>query len=271
MDLAAGAPAGSTLWSAASTLIRYDVVILPCEGGANNKSNAAVKNVVDYTNSGGRVFATHYSYVWTRPGWPQAAGWQPGLPDLYTQVFDVTVDQSFPKGQAFAQWLLNVGASSVAGTLSLRETRHDVTSVNNGTTRWLSGDVPGSNPAASIQHLTFNTPFLDAGTLPDAGAAPQCGRVVFSDFHVTAGATDGGKVFPDSCVGGPLSSQEKALEFMLFDLSACVQDDKVPPSVCAVVGQSCTNSSQCCAGLACLDANGFACTGAGCSCVPVIN
>ncbi len=271
LDLTSGAPAGSRLWTDGGTLLNYDVVILPCEGGANNKPNGAVRNFVNYTNAGGRVFATHYSYVWTRPGWPQSAAWQPGLPDLYTQVFDVTVNQSFPKGQAFAQWLVNVGASTTNGTLGLIETRHDVTAVNNGSTLWLSGNVPGSNPQESVQHLTFNTPFLDAGTLADGGSAPQCGRVVYSDFHVTAGATDGGRTFPDACAGGGLTGQEKALEFMLFDLSACVQNDKDVPMACGAVGQSCTTSAQCCSGLLCLDPAAKACTGAGCSCVAVIN
>ena len=83
MDLATAAPAGSTLWTTPATLNTYDVVILPCEGGANAKPAAAVNNLIAYTNLGGRVFATHYSYVWTRVGWPQAADWRPKLPDLY--------------------------------------------------------------------------------------------------------------------------------------------------------------------------------------------
>lgn len=273
MQMQGSTPPGSELWTDAGTLMNYDVVLLPCEGSPNSKPNSAVRNVVSYTNRGGRVFATHYSYVWTRPGWPQAAVWDPGLADLYSSVFTVAVDQSFPKGQAFAQWLYNVGASPDAGWLGIRESRHDVTAVNTGSTRWLYGDVPNANPTSSIQHLTFNTPFRDAGMLPDGGPAPQCGRVVYSDFHVTAGATDGGKtLFPNDCVGGPLTTQEKALEFMLFDLSACVQDDNTGPTACGAVGQGCKGSSDCCAGLACLDGAGAPCAGgAGCSCQSMIN
>lgn len=273
-ELPGTTPPGNALWSNPNTLAVYDVVILPCEGRENYKTTENVRNVVNYTNRGGRVFATHFSYVWTERGWPQAASWDPQLDDLYDQVFNVTVDQSFPKGMAFAQWLRNVGASATVGTLGIRESRHDVTGVRPGSTRWLYGNVPAAIPPMSVQHLTYNTPFLDAGFLGDGGAAPQCGRVVFSDFHVTAGAVDldAGVEFPSYCIPGPLTAQEKALEFMLFDLSACVQDDATGPSVCKAVGQGCASDNECCAGLACFDSAGNNCNGAqGCTCEPSIN
>ncbi len=70
-------------------------------------------------------------------------------------------------------------------------------------------------------HYTFNTPV----GLP-AGA--QCGKVLFSDFHVVPHAVMGG-TFPAECDASPMTPQEKALEFMLFDLSSCVQQDSLPP------------------------------------------
>lgn len=68
--------------------------------------------------------------------------------------------------------------------------------------------------------MTFNVPV-------GAAAASQCGRVVYSDFHVSAAAATSG-TFPTACTGTYLSGQEKALEYMLFDLTACLSPDYIP-------------------------------------------
>jgi hypothetical protein len=76
----------------------------------------------------------------------------------------------------------------------------------------------GTNPATFPMHYTFNTPTT---ALP----ANQCGRVMFSDFHVNTGATGTG-TFPKECnlgTGVKLTAQEKVLEFMLMDLTLLPQ------------------------------------------------
>jgi hypothetical protein len=56
---------------------------------------------------------------------------------------------------------------------------------------------------------------------------------VFSDVHLSGVSNDG--TFPAECTNPNIDSppghagNEKALEFLFFDLSSCVQDDTKPP------------------------------------------
>jgi hypothetical protein len=127
------------------------------------------------------------------------------------------VDQTFPKGKALAEWLKYVGATPVLGEIALHETYHVVDAVNAPTTRWLYSTSP-----ATVQTLSFNTPV-------GAKAEEQCGRAVYSNFHIANGFAAGGTVFPQECDASPLTPQEKVLEFLLFDLASCVQEDTDPP------------------------------------------
>jgi len=228
VDMSPATPAASTLYSDPAKLKKYDIVFLPCEGVANDKAATADQNLVDYTAIGGRVFTTHYSYAWLHLGagtFPTTGVWQPEQADKYSSTVPqmATINQAFPKGAAFAQWLVNVQASTQLGQLGLLEARHDLNSASDPpSTTWMTvNDMPTTDPKATM-HITFNTP-------TDVPEPQQCGRVVFSDFHVSASAKTDVKTFPQSCKVGDLTPQEKALEFMLFDLSSCIQSDKAPP------------------------------------------
>jgi hypothetical protein len=144
------------------------------------------------------------------------------------------VDVSFQKGQDFATWLRNVGAASMSGghtELTIQEARRSISDVTTAQ-GWIH--LPASD---HIQHITFNTPVGQP-------AAQQCGRVVFSDFHVTTG-THLGKTFPSHCGGSmALTPQEKVLAFMLFDLASCIQDDVPPPPTCTP--RTCADGGRAC-------------------------
>lgn len=213
----------TALWDNVASLKKYDIVLLACEGidppgNATNKSAEALKALFDYTNLGGRVFASHWHNYWLEAGpdpFPKTATFN-HKPDL-ANPFTALIDTSFPKGDDLSSWLTNVGASTKPGELVIKEAQHTVEAVNPDTSfRWIYSGNPNS-----VQYFTFNTPI----TVPQAD---QCGRVVYSDIHVSSG--DGiNKPFPSGCTTTAMSPQEKALLFMLFDLSACIQDDSVPP------------------------------------------
>ena len=243
-DLATYAPRADALYTSLANLLRYDVVLLPCEGGAFDKSRVAGNTLASdpralleqYVNVGGRVFATHLSYAWfTYQGSPfnriaaptSATGqWPVGQVDQYDSTIPGKIALTFQKGADFAQWLRAAGATSQPNRLEIKEGRHDLTGVDPRlATSWVTHDFSPVGGGPGVMHVTFNTP-LDAPPLGGSGERAYCGRVVFSDFHVTAGALNNGSLpFPAACKAGELTDQEKALIFMLFDLSSCVQDE----------------------------------------------
>jgi hypothetical protein len=65
----------------------------------------------------------------------------------------------------------------------------------------------------------------------DTSATNMCGRFVYTGLHVAAAssgahAQDTKDAFPTQCQAGDLSSYEKAIEFMFFDLSSCLTTDQ---------------------------------------------
>lgn len=211
---------GPDLWNSLDTLKKYDIILMACEGGkaADQKSAMARQNVVDYAGLGGRLFLSHWHNVWIDDGpqpWPTTATFV-SEPDLANPTTG-KIDTSFPKGQALAEWMVGVGGSQVMGEMQIKEGQHTIDAVNPETsTRWVYTDNPDT-----VQYYTFNAP---VGVADDA----QCGRVVDSDIHVSSG-DNVGQAFPSGCKTNTLSPQEKALVFMLFELSACLIPDDMDP------------------------------------------
>ena len=56
----------------------------------------------------------------------------------------------------------------------------------------------------------------------------QCGRFVHTGIHVGAGGNS--KPFPSGCATAALLPQEKAWEFLIFELSACPLPDNQMPT-----------------------------------------
>jgi hypothetical protein len=264
-QISAQTPAASTLYGSATELAKYDMALFECVGNRVVKAAADQQRVIDYANVGGRVFATHFSYVWLTNSDGTAGSNTAPKPWYQTADFDVNqgnvtsltgiVDQTLQGDMAtqarriaFASWLQLVGASTTAGQIPVNVVRHDMNSINtaaatkSGTAaqQWLYATTPFAGPL----HYTFDTPVSYA---PDPAPTTQCGRVLFSDFHVSD-ASSGGSTFPTECTTGPMTPQEKTLEFMLFDLASCVGPPlgSCTPKTCADFGYTCGQSGDGC-------------------------
>jgi hypothetical protein len=236
-QFAAGFPGGSgafsnatTLWSTIDGLKKYDIALFSCEGGQvpSTKPQTALQAVHDYAGLGGRIFMSHWHNIWIGgesgvpshglPDWQSIATWDYAAAQNEASQLTI-VDETVPKGMSFATWLVNVGASTVRDQVAVNEPRYTCTA-NDPTKseRWVYVDPALSTPAGkvSVQDLLFTTP-------QDVPEADRCGKVVFSDMHVSSGSTsNSGVPYPGGCSATPLSPQEKALAFIFFDISSCV-------------------------------------------------
>lgn len=249
--VSAAVPDASTLWGSLPALEKYDLALLSCTGESKlGVDAAAYQNVRTYADHGGRIFGSHWHNAWIRSDAKTAADplWYPEVVQFssgahgFVQPLTAEVDTSFPKGASFRDWLVNVGASTTPGQLVIQGAEHTIDSVlpkaivnpepltyasGPGAQQWIYGtDTELSSPTKTVQYFSMNTPV----------GGSECGRMVFSDLHVSTGSGDTTKKpFPTGCAKNPLTPQEKALEFMLFDLSSCVQSDAKPPEAPPVV------------------------------------
>jgi hypothetical protein len=265
--------APAALWDSQADLNSHDVVLLSCEGhettdtgGGGGRGGALTAQhqgfLQTYANMGGRVFASHFHYAWfnTGPfGAPpnQLANWTTGAQQINdTMSFPSDIDttlfngMAFPEGAALQQWLGNVQALDGNGKLQIafaRDNVHAGALLQPPSTEWIKLDSSVTQAPNATQYFSVDMPI-------GATAEALCGRMVYSDLHVSGGpgaqlpapnqnvAVDypgaggmmgAGGIVPTQCAVRDLIPQEKALEFMLFDLSSCLvpigQTTSVPP------------------------------------------
>ncbi len=231
-------------------LIDYDMLILACQGtdyDLREDLHPALgywPDLVDYANSGGRVFATHWSYSYMYAGGDDnplshTAELSNILGGDPTGTGTIVSDPALnPQAAEFTAWLGLVGAldspETTPATFQINEARFNVAAVTPPGQTWVTAQYsqdPEQTPMPV--HFTFNTPVTD-------GTGGSCGRFVYSDFHVSNGQPEA--TFPANCTDrDTMTPQEKVLEFMLFDLSACVTpyEPLCTPSTCAEQGFEC--------------------------------
>jgi hypothetical protein len=237
-------PNATTLWSDMTKLMKYDMLVLSCEGtnsgACKDEKDANLPNIKAYADAGGKLFLDHMHFYWLNhndDAWQSSADYVGVGTDL-PATFGVKIDSSFPKGNAFADWLVTVKGSTTRGALTLLAGQFSVRQTfPPATQRWIYTDTnPGDSSGMGVEYMTMNTPVELAATTPDQ----QCGRVVYTDVHVEGGGSpdtsNAATPFPAGCVpNAALTAQEKALAFMLFDLSSCVIPETKTPEPPPVV------------------------------------
>src|SRR5205807_473559 len=115
-----------------------------CQEALNSKGNSPTAppfaEVTDYLAAGGRIFTTDFMYTWYRyspnPDLKNATNIRGGAP---IGGDPITVNTSFPKGQALADWLKVVGVPG--GKISPDVVFSNIVSVDTSMTQdW--GDSP---------------------------------------------------------------------------------------------------------------------------------
>jgi hypothetical protein len=238
------------LWASKASFEFYDMAIFSCEcaeqggkadagGAAGNETPAGYTHLHDWLNEGGKVFASHYHYTWFKdnadPAWAATATWLGS--SIASGMGTDDIDVSFPKGVVFGQWMANVGALASSGpppTISLSSVASSVSNVNTATTqRWIYDPATSPN---DTKYMSFLTP-IGGTTLPagDGGAEGgtgeskvYCGKAVFTDLHTSSGLFATAMNVPGDCKAAPLTAQQKALEYLFFDLAACVAPEDKP-------------------------------------------
>jgi len=236
---------GSLLASQAN-VDQYSMLVLPCEGGTRSSggstyypNDAEVARVQSFANNGGRIFATHLSDLYLyheRDGgglgqdmFPGAVLWKfdpfdnmlNGTGNINTAQ-EANINTGAPRAQTFRDWLASAPVNGLNGNgrVSFAEPRRralaSIPLLGQG---WLPNYNP--NPISApfynyAHHVTFDTP---------VGSLNPEGRVVYLSSHVAPVATrrQNSGTFPGECnLAAALTPSERALEYMFFDVSACV-------------------------------------------------
>ncbi|MSP63151.1 MAG: hypothetical protein EXR72_23000 [Myxococcales bacterium] len=209
----------------AARMARYNMLFIGCAiptfAGLPNKAKVKA-NLFNYVNTGGRLYATDYSYDYLEQV-PQFA------PYIY---FDGGGDMTLPQPSGAAQGIWD--GAPIAGTVTdptlitwlkaLGKTQKGEFQIQSSyalalatakdqkafpSTTWVRGIVKGVDRPHSVT-FDYN----------------QCGKVLWSSYHTREPGGSSG-IFPNYCLSNPknpdsMIAQEKILEFLILQISGCV-------------------------------------------------
>jgi protein involved in ribonucleotide reduction len=167
-------PPETTLVTDPALMNTYDVIMFACQGTPTQpvETTAANQtNVFNYANLGGRVFTTHWQYLWIDSTYtfPSVADWLPPPPLGTTANSPATINtsSSFSEGVLLADWMHYIGADTgTYGQIALKNTAVNTSMVNVPPSQsWVTLNNTSGNPS---MQFTFNTPIGQNG-VPTVG------------------------------------------------------------------------------------------------------
>ena len=250
-------PLVSTLWGSGGTIDEYSALIVTCSAAMKDYTSAPtsitsddVGRMTSWLNRGGRAFLDHWggeSFIAKNPALASTSTWASGNQQYKTSRGKVNA--TTPAQALMRDWLVAAGASSDWGAGWMRSDlpwQHAVNPNPANTTEWLrglssysamTGNQWSTTPAGNYSlSYSFETP-LTAQPAP-ACAVGNGGRVIYNGMHVAPGRI-AGNVYPSSSYKFPkdcqltpgLTSEELALMYQFFQLTACALGGAPPPPV----------------------------------------
>ncbi len=223
----AGMKDARVLWDNPAKLKEYDIAVFSCEcfenspGSKDAKSFAAVDQ---YLKAGGRIFTTDFQYLWYKSS-PDPAmkavmpipGGAPGGTN------PATLDTTFTKGKALADWLAYVDKTTTYGKVTCDYVFNNFSPADKTKAQvWASsiGISGGAGTTNNPRFVTINTPV-------GKPVEEQCGKAVHLDAHINGSDTIDAS-YPAGCKSA-IKQGEEAFAFFFFDLASCIQKDGEPP------------------------------------------
>jgi uncharacterized protein (TIGR03382 family) len=191
-SVSSATPTEAALVENAATLNSYDLVMFGCRGTGSDAIVTAdagntMENLLAYTSSGGRMFTTHYGYVWINNAktFPGVANWitdkgtitEAGFP-ANSGEGTATINPNFSEGATLSQWLQDIGASygGVQGQVYLTNMRQDENgAISPPSDIWATANGISGSPS---MQFTFDTP-IGAASTPTVAIAYSNSTTVF--------------------------------------------------------------------------------------------
>ena len=200
-----------------NTISQYNIVFIPCSGSDGTDCNdytsgepKVQENLRNFVKAGGKLYVTDYSYDYLRQPFPGFIDWEDETNEIGSACQDGSYDAPAQvEDQGLHDWLQAIGISN----FELKQSWTTIDSLHTAS----SFDADGK--PADITPKVWVTALKTSGPHPATVSFQYgCGRGLFSTYHTEASDSNG---------ASELLPQEKALLYVLLEVSVCVE----PPSV----------------------------------------